>query len=551
MNDLQIARSVRLRPITDIAEKLGIAAQDIIPYGNFKAKIPLSYIKPNKTGKLVLVSALTPTPAGEGKTTTSIGLADAMNRLGKKTVVVLREPSLGPVFGVKGGATGGGYAQIAPMEDINLHFNGDFAAIEKAHNLLAALIDNALQHRTIEIDPRTIRFKRVIDLNDRALRKIMVGLGGQLQGVPREAGFDITAASEVMAILCLSASLSELQTRLGNILVGFNYQKQPVFARDLKAAGAMTALLKDAILPNLVQTLEATPALVHGGPFANIAQGTNTLIATQMAISLAEIAVTEAGFAFDLGGEKFLDIKCRQGNLSPACVVLVATIRALKYHGGISADNLKTSNPEALIKGFENLSKHIDNVKLFGLTPIVAINAFDTDTDEEIAALEKCCNDKAVRFSLATHWAAGGAGAIDLAQKVISVISDNPPAYTPLYATELSIQEKINLIATRIYGAKAVEYQAKALADLKLIDRLGQSHLPVCIAKTQQSLSDNPALRGAPKDFTVSVREIEIAAGAGFVVPIMGEIMRMPGLPQVPAAEMITVNDKGEIEGLF
>ncbi len=553
--DLEIARSVPMRDIGEIAAQLGLGEDVLYRYGKFKAKLPLSLIDMEKvkSGKLILVSAISPTPAGEGKTTTSIGLAMAMNRIGKKTTAVLREPSLGPVFGIKGGATGGGYAQVVPMEDINLHFTGDFSAVEKAHNLLSAAIDNNLQNKknTLGLDPRTVVWKRVMDMNDRALRQIVVGLGGTSSGVPRETGFDITAASEVMAILCLSDNLENLKTRLGNIFVGFAYDKKPIYARDLKVHGAMAALLKDAIQPNLVQTLEGNPAIIHGGPFANIAQGTNTVIATRMGLSLSDYVVTEAGFGFDLGAEKFFDIKCQSSGLSPRAVVLVATIRALKYHGGSDLKTLTTPNPAAVAKGMENLDKHLENVSLFGLPMVVAINKFPTDTDEEIQVVRDRCKEKGVEAFLSDVWAKGGEGALEMAEAVARLADAQQAPFKPLYDWNWSVEEKIRTIATRIYGAEAVDYTPKAKADLRKIDRLGLNHLAVCIAKTQKSLSDNPELLGRPKDFVVTVREIEIASGAGFVVPITGEIMRMPGLPEVPAAEFIDVDSEGNITGLF
>lgn len=554
MTDLEIAKKATLAPIAAIAEKLGIPAAEIEPYGQFKAKVPLRFIDKEKSSraKLILVSAISPTPAGEGKTTMSIGLSEGLNRIGKKTIVVLREPSLGPVFGMKGGATGGGYSQVVPMEDINLHFTGDFAAIEKANNLLAALIDNNVQSkkRNLGIDPRTVSLKRVMDMNDRSLRDIVIGLGGTGSGVPRESGFDITAASEVMAILCLAEGMEDLKKRLGNIFVGYTYDKKPVYARDLKAEGAMAALLKDAIKPNLVQTLEGNPAIIHGGPFANIAQGTNSVLATRMGLSLGDYVVTEAGFGFDLGAEKFLDIKCRSANLSPNAVVIVATVRALKYHGGKSLKELGETDPEAVKKGAVNLEKHLENARLFGLPAVVAINRFSQDTAEEIEAIKEVCGKLKVEAVEANIWAHGGKGAEDLARAVAAVAEANDRPFTPLYDLGLGIQEKIHTIATKLYGAAGVEFASKAKSDLKKIDSLGLNGLPVCIAKTQKSLSDNPDLIGRPEGFTLTVRHIEIAAGAGFVVPVTGEIMRMPGLPETPSAENMDIDEAGNISGL-
>lgn len=555
-NDLSIAQKAELTHIRNIADQLNIKEDDLIYYGKYKAKIPLSYIDEEKVQKsnLILVSAMSPTPAGEGKTTCSIGIAQAMNRIGRKTTVVLREPSLGPVFGIKGGAAGGGYSQVLPMEDINMHFTGDFAAIEKANNLLAAVIDNSIQNKknTLNIDPRTVAWKRVMDMNDRSLRSIVSGLGGKNSGVPREAGFNITAASEIMAILCLVNNRRELKEKLGNIYVGNTYEGKPVFARDLKAHGAMAALLKDAIMPNLVQTIEQTPAIIHGGPFANIAQGTNTIIATKMGLSLSDNVVTEAGFGFDLGGEKFLDIKCRMGNLVPRCIVIIATIRALKYHGGVDLADLKTENVDAVRAGFVNLEKHLNNSKLFGIPAIVAINRFVTDTDAEVnTCIEQC---KAIGFDAHSIeiWAKGGGGALNIAEAIGKIVDNNRhQQFQPLYSTEASIENKITTIARNIYGASSVEFGAKAKADLKVIKKLKLAHLCVCIAKTQKSFSDNPDLLGAPDGFVLNVREIEIAAGAGFVVPVTGEMMRMPGLPEVPSAEYIDIDDEGNITGLF
>ncbi len=552
--DLEIARDVKIKHIKNIAEQLGISEDDLITYGKYKAKIPLKYLNNEKIKRntLILVSATSPTPAGEGKTTISIGLAQAMNKIGKKTTVVLREPSLGPVFGMKGGAAGGGYSQVLPMEDINLHFTGDFAAIEKAHNLLAALIDNNIQSKkhNLGIDPRTVLWKRVMDVNDRSLRKIIVGLGGKTSGVPRESGFDITAASEVMAALCLADNLNHLKQKLGNIFIGFTYDKKPIYARDLKAEGAMAALLKDAIMPNLVQTIEGTPAIIHGGPFANIAQGTNSVIATRMGLSLNDFAVTEAGFGFDLGAEKFYDIKCGYSGLSPKVVVLVTTVRALKYHGGKPLKEINTPDVDALRKGLPNLEKHVENIQNFGICSVVAINKFPNDTDDELKVIIDKCDEIGVKAVVADVWAKGGEGAIELAERVVATASSCMRKWEPMYDWSWSISKKIETIATKIYGAKAIDYTSKAKEDIQKIEMLGLSGLPVCIAKTQKSLSDNPDLLGRPKDFIVTVREIEIASGAGFVIPITGEIMRMPGLPAVPAAENMDVDDDGNITGL-
>lgn len=553
--DIEIARAAKMLPIVKIAEKLGIDEDLLEPYGKYKAKLPLSLIDESKVNKnkLILVTAITPTPAGEGKTTTSIGLAQGMNKLGYKTTVVLREPSLGPVFGIKGGAAGGGYAQVIPMEDINLHFTGDLAAVEKAHNLLAALIDNNLQsrERNLGLDSRTIKWKRVMDMNDRALRDIVIGLGGTSQGIPRETGFDITAASEIMAILCLAKDLNDLKEKLGNIFIGYTYDKKPIFARDLNAQGALAALLKDAIKPNLVQTLENTPAIIHGGPFANIAQGTNSLIATKMALSLSDYVVTEAGFASELGAEKFFDIKSQYGNLTPNAAVLVATIRALKYHGGASLKEIDKPDPKAVENGLANLEKHIENLQYFNFKPVVAINKFNTDSTEEIAVLSEFLKSKNIKFALNEAWGKGGEGALELAQLVVDTANACKTCFQPLYDFEWSIEKKIETVATKLYGAAGVEYSLKARKDLKTISDLGLDKLPVCIAKTQKSLSDNQNLRNRPTGFIVNIREIEIAAGAGFVVPIAGDIMRMPGLPEVPSAELIDVDNQGNISGLF
>ena len=555
MKDLDIARKVKLRHITEIAKKFGVDENEIEMYGKYKAKIPNSFIDEKKAAQsnLILVSAISPTPAGEGKTTVSIGLSEGLNKVGKKTTVVLREPSLGPVFGIKGGATGGGYSQVLPMEDINMHFTGDFSAIEKAHNLLAAVIDNNIQSKSngLNLDPRTISWKRVIDMNDRALRRIIVGLGGTTSGIPRESGFDITAASEIMAILCLAANLHDLKIRLGNIFIGFTFNKEAIYARDLKAGGAMAALLKDAIKPNLVQTIEGNPAIIHGGPFANIAQGTNSVIATRMGMTFSDYTVTEAGFGFDLGAEKFFDIKCQSAGLSPKAVVLTATIRALKYHGGADLKSLTTPDVEALKNGLPNLEKHLENIKQFNVTPVIAINRFTTDTDEEVQVILDKAKELGIRCAVADLWAKGGDGAIDLANKVIEVAESNPPVFDPMYDWSWSVKKKIETLATKIYGAEHVEYTAKAKANLRTISSLGLEQMPICIAKTQKSLSDNPALLGRPKDFIITVREIEIASGAGFLIPITGDIMRMPGLPAHPQSEKISVDNDGNITGLM
>lgn len=555
MNDLQIASQVKLQFINDIASKLGLDYHDIEPYGKYKAKIPLNFINKEKAAQsnLILVSAISPTPAGEGKTTMSIGLSEGLNRIGKKTIVVLREPSLGPVFGIKGGATGGGYSQVLPMEDINLHFTGDFASIEKAHNLLAAVIDNNIQSKTnsLNLDPRTVSWKRVVDMNDRSLRNIIVGLGGTTSGIPRETGFDITAASEIMAILCLAEDLDDLKKRMGNIFVGYTFDKKPIYARDLKVEGAMAALLKEAIKPNLVQTIEGNPAIIHGGPFANIAQGTNSVIATRMGMSFADYTVTEAGFGFDLGAEKFFDIKCQSAGLSPKAVVLTTTIRALKYHGGTKLDELAVPNVEALRKGIVNLEKHLENIKKFEIEPMIAINKFVHDSEEEIQLIKDFANATGTRVAVADVWAKGGEGALDLAKQVVEIVENFSKPFQPMYDWNSPVKEKIEVIAKRIYGAKHVDYNTQAKKDLRTIAALGLEDLPVCIAKTQKSLSDNPKLLGRPKDFIITVREIEIASGAGFLIPITGNIMRMPGLPAYPASENIDIDNEGNISGLI
>ncbi len=523
-------------------------------YGKFKTKLPLSLINEEKVakGNLILVSAINPTPAGEGKTTVSIGLSDGLNKIGKNSVVVLREPSLGPVFGMKGGAAGGGYSQVIPMIDINLHFTGDFAAIEKANNLLAALIDNNIQSKVnnLNIDPRTVVWKRVMDMNDRALRHIIIGIGGSANGIMREDGFNITAASEVMAIICLSNDIDDLKKRLGNIFIGYTFDKKPIFARDLKAQGAMALLLRDAIKPNLVQTLENNPAIIHGGPFANIAQGTNTIVATKMGLSLCDYAVTEAGFGADLGAEKFLDIKCPMAGLKPKAIVLVVTIRALRHHGGAKKAEYNTPNMTYLERGYENLAKHIENCKKFGLTPVVAINSFYSDTEEEVNYVQTRCATEGVKAVVSKGWEFGGEGTKDLARAVVEIIESGKNNYKPLYEMSLPLEDKIKKIATEIYGADDVTYSSKAKSQLKDYIELGFNHLPVCMAKTQMSFSDDEKKIGRPKGFKVNVREFELAAGAGFVVPVLGTIMRMPGLPAVPASEGMDIDNNGNITGL-
>jgi len=555
MSDQEIAKEIELKHITTIAEKLGLDVDTIEMYGKYKAKLPHSTINMDKVqqSNLILVTAISPTPAGEGKTTMSIGLSEGLNQLGKQTTVVLREPSLGPVFGIKGGATGGGYSQVLPMEDINLHFTGDFSAIEKAHNLLSAVIDNNIQSKTnsLGIDARTVTWKRVMDMNDRALRNIVVGLGGPTSGVPRESGFDITAASEIMAILCLSDDLADLKCRLGNIFIGYTFAKAPVYAKDLKVEGAMAALLKDAIKPNLVQTIEGNPAIIHGGPFANIAQGTNSVIATRMGMSLSDYTVTEAGFGADLGAEKFLDIKCQSAGLSPKAVVITTTIRALKYHGGADLKSLTEENVSALKQGLPNLEKHLENVKQFNIVPVIAINRFVSDSDAEIAAVREFAENNNVKVALAEVWAKGGKGALDLAQHVIDIVESGESNFTPLYDWNSDVKTKIETIATKIYGAAEVDYTTKAKKNLRTIADLGLENLPICMAKTQKSLSDDPKLIGRPTGFTITIREIEIAAGAGFLIPITGDMMRMPGLPAHPASENISIDNEGNITGLF
>ncbi len=553
-SDIEIAQDCDMLHIRQIAEQLNVDEDNIEMYGKYKAKLPLDLLNESKikSSNLILVTAMTPTPAGEGKTTTSIGLSEGLNKLNKKTVVVLREPSLGPVFGIKGGAAGGGFAQVVPMEDINLHFTGDFSAVEKANNLLSALIDNNIQSKTknLNIDPRTIVWKRVMDMNDRSLRDITIGLGGTANGIPRQDGFNITPASEVMAILCMAENFADLKTRLGKIFIGYTFTKEPIYASDLKAENAMAILLKDAVKPNLVQTLENNPAIIHGGPFANIAQGTNTIIATKMGMSLAEYVVTEAGFGADLGAEKFLDIKCVSAGLKPKGLVLVATIRALRHHGGATKDQYNEKSTSRVEAGFANLKKHIENCKKFGLTPVVAINAFPTDSTEEIDLVQSMCAEMDVKAVVAKGWAKGGEGMTDLAQAVIEEVESGKNSFKALYDWDLSIKEKIDIIAKEIYGADNVVYSKQAAIDLRKILKLGLDKLPVCMAKTQKSLSDNPKLLGEPTGFDVTIREFEYAVGAGFVVPILGNMMRMPGLPATPASEQMEIDDNGVISGL-
>lgn len=552
--DVEIAQEAKIERIEKIAEKLGLMPDDLEFYGKYKAKISkeaMQKFSGNKDGKLVLVTAMNPTPAGEGKTTTSVGLADAFNKLGKKVALALREPSLGPCFGIKGGAAGGGYAQVVPMEDINLHFTGDFHAITTAHNLLAAALDNHIHHgNALNIDVRRVMWKRVLDLNDRALRNVIVGLGGAANGVPRESGFDITVASEMMAILCLSSDLKDMEQRLGEILIAYSKDGSPVFAKDLGITGALTLLFKDAIKPNIVQTLEGTPAFIHGGPFANIAHGCNSVIATKFALKAADIVVTEAGFGADLGAEKFLDIKCRKAGLKPDAVVIVATVRAMKMHGGLSKDELNKVDMKALQKGAENLTKHIENIQKYGLSAVVAINAFPTDTKEELDFVEKICNDLGAEVALSEVWAKGGEGGIALAKKVEEAFNKQNN-FRFIYEDSASIEEKIATVAKEIYGAEGVEFIDAAKKELKNIESLNMGHLPVCIAKTQYSLSDNASLLGRPKNFKITVREIRISRGAGFIVAITGNILTMPGLPKRPAAMNMSIDENGKITGLF
>ncbi|MDD6883401.1 MAG: formate--tetrahydrofolate ligase [Eubacteriales bacterium] len=554
MNDIEIAQAAHLKPILDIAKGAGIDEQYVDPYGKYKAKLDLSLLRDLRAqeGKLVLVTAITPTPAGEGKTTTTIGLADGLRRIGKNAVVALREPSLGPVFGVKGGAAGGGYAQVVPMEDINLHFTGDFHALGAANNLLAAMLDNHIyQGNALNIDPRRIVWHRCVDMNDRQLRHVVDGLGGKANGVPREDCYDITVASEVMAVLCLSTSISDLKQRLSRMVVAYTFDDEPVTAGDLKAAGAMCALLKDALRPNLVQTLEGTPALVHGGPFANIAHGCNSVLATRMALRLGDYAITEAGFGADLGAEKFFDIKCRAAGLRPSAVVVVATVRALKMHGGLAKGELAREDLDALRKGMPNLLRHISNVQdVYGLPCVVAVNRFPTDTDREIQCVVEMCRERGANVVPSTVWAEGGKGGMALAEEVVR-LCEQPNHFSYAYALDLPIREKIAAVVRRVYGGNGVELTPEARRQAKRLTELGYGDLPVCMAKTQYSLSDNPKLLGAPEDFSVTVRNLRVSAGAGFIVALTGDIMTMPGLPKVPAAETIDVSEDGMITGLF
>lgn len=555
LSDIEIAQQAKMQKITDVAAKLGISEDDIELYGKYKAKLSYDLIrrvKDKKDGKLILVTAITPTPAGEGKSTTTVGLAQGLAKLGKKVIVALREPSLGPCMGIKGGAAGGGYSQVVPMEDINLHFTGDFHAITSAHMLLAAMLDNHIQQgNALNIDPRRIAWKRVVDMNDRELRNIVVGLGGKAHGVPRQDGFDITVASEVMAILCLASSLHDLKERLAKIIVAYDYNGNPVTAGQIKAQGAMAALLKDAVKPNLVQTLENVPAIIHGGPFANIAHGCNSVMATQTGLKLADYTITEAGFGADLGAEKFFDIKCRYAGLKPDAAVIVATVRALKMHGGVPKTELKTPNVEAVKKGLVNLEKHIENVKKFGVPCVVAINIFAQDTAEELEAVREHCAKNGVNVALSDVFAKGGEGGIDLAKEVIALADSGESKFAPIYPLEMSLKGKIETIAKEIYGADGVNYTKEADKALKEFEELGYGNLPICMAKTQYSFSDDPALLGRPSGFKITIRNCRIAAGAGFIVVLTGDVMTMPGLPKVPAAEKIDVTDDGVISGLF
>lgn len=555
LSDIEIAQKAKCLPIKEIAKSLSIEEDDLELYGKYKAKLPLSLVdkySDRPDGKLILVTAINPTPAGEGKTTVTVGLGEAMNKIGKNAVIALREPSMGPVFGIKGGAAGGGYAQVIPMEDINLHFTGDMHAITAANNLLCAIIDNHIQQgNELSIDPRRILFKRCLDMNDRALRNVIVGLGGKLNGVPREDGFMITVASEVMAILCLASDIDDLKLRLGRILVAYTYDGKPVYAKDLQVVGAMAALLKDAIKPNLVQTLENTPALMHGGPFANIAHGCNSVTATKLGLKLADYCITEAGFGADLGAEKFLDIKCRYAGLKPSCIVIVATIRALKYNGGVAKSDLKYENVSALEKGIVNLQTHIENMKKYGVPVVVAINRFMTDTDEEIKVIEDFCEKQDVLVSLTEVFANGGNGGVDLAKKVVKTIEEKPSDFKPLYDAELPIKEKLDIIAREIYRADGVVYTKAAEKAIAEIEALGKDKLPVCVAKTQYSLSDDQTKLGKPENFTITVRDVRLSAGAGFIVALTGDIMTMPGLSKQPAAYSIDVDTDGNIKGLF
>lgn len=554
-SDIEIAQEAVMLPIKEVAEKIGIKEEDLELYGKYKAKLSNEYeekIKNNKNGKLVLVTAINPTPAGEGKTTTTVGLGQALGKMNKKAIIALREPSLGPCFGIKGGAAGGGYAQVVPMEDLNLHFTGDFHAITSANNLLAALLDNHIQQgNELQIDTRQIIWKRCLDMNDRSLRNIVVGLGSKMDGFVREDHFVITVASEIMAILCLAEDMNDLKERLGRIIVAYNYNNEPVTAKDLNAVGAMAALLKDAIMPNLIQTLEHTPALVHGGPFANIAHGCNSVRATKLALKMADIVVTEAGFGADLGAEKFFDIKCRKAGLKPDAVVLVATVRALKYNGGVHKQDLNTENLEALEKGIVNLEKHIENLKLYKVPIVVTLNSFVTDTEAEYAYIKKFCEDRGCEFALSRVWENGGEGGIELAEKVIETLETKESHFEPIYTDDMSLEDKIKTIATKIYGADDVKYSPAAKKSLEKITSMGFGNLPVCMAKNQYSLSDDQTKLGRPTNFDINVREVYVSAGAGFVVVITGAIMTMPGLPKQPAAFGIDVNNDGVIEGLF
>jgi formate--tetrahydrofolate ligase len=555
MSDIEIARKANKKPIQEIGAKLGIPSEHLLPYGHDKAKISAEFIQSvqgNKDGNLILVTAINPTPAGEGKTTTTVGLGDGLNAIGKKAMICIREASLGPNFGMKGGAAGGGYAQVVPMEDMNLHFTGDFHAITSAHNLLSAMIDNHIYWgNALGIDTRRIAWRRVVDMNDRALRQIVTSLGGVSNGFAAEAGFDITVASEVMAILCLASDLKDLQERLGRMIIAYRRDRSPVFCRDIKADGAMAVLLKDAIQPNLVQTLENNPAFVHGGPFANIAHGCNSVVATKTALKVADYVVTEAGFGADLGAEKFLNIKCRKAGLSPKCVVIVATVRALKMNGGVKREDLGSENVEALKKGCANLGRHIENIKQFGVPAVVAINHFVTDTDAEVAAVKEYVGSQGTDAIVCRHWAQGSAGITDLAHKVVEIIDSGAAQYAPLYPDDMALFRKVETVAKRIYRATHVLADTKIRNQLKEWEEQGYGDLPVCMAKTQYSFTTDPNRRGAPDDFDLPVREVRLSAGAGFVVVICGEIMTMPGLPRVPAAESICLNDQGQIEGLF
>lgn len=555
LSDVEIAQSAKMKPISEIAKKVGLDEDDLELYGKYKAKISLSAInrlENNPDGKLILVTAINPTPAGEGKTTTMIGLSQALNKMGKKSIVAMREPSLGPCFGIKGGAAGGGYAQVVPMEDINLHFTGDIHAISAANNLIAAMLDNSIhQGNPLNIDVRNIVWKRVVDLNDRALRNIVCGLGGKVNGVPREDGFDIAVASEVMAILCLATSLEDLKQRAGRMIVAYDYDGNPVTVDDIQATGAVTLLLKDAIKPNLVQTLDHTPVFVHGGPFANIAHGCNSVMATKLAMKLGDYAITEAGFGADLGAEKFLDIKCRQANLDPQAVVIVATVRALKMHGGVDKKELASENLEALAKGIENLEKHIENIQKFDLPAVVAINAFPTDTDKELQLLKDTCSKMGVDVAISDVWAKGADGGIELAEKLLEILETKEANYHPLYDLDLTIKEKIEVIAKEIYGASGVAFDKKVITKMKKYEAQGLGKLPICVAKTQYSLSDQASLLGRPTGFTVKINDLIPSAGAGFLVAISGSIMRMPGLPKKPAAVNMDIDKDGKIVGLF